>query len=428
MSEAQAPAEIAIDVKNISKEYFMGNNHSVKDGEKHFFALNDVSFTLYRGDVLGIIGSNGSGKSTLLKILSQITKPSAGEAHFYGSVTSILDVGNNFHPDLTGRENVKIQLKLANVPSNEFEAYYEKTKAFSEIGEFFDQPVKYYSSGMFLRLAFSLAFHLSSDILILDEVLSVGDEGFRLKCQELLKMFTDSGKTILFVSHNRADILELSNKCIWLDKGRIKKMGLPTEVLGEYFAMHRDNFDAQKTIIDVHTPHTDSDGTLHLRWSEAEAPGNDILAIRELSVQSPAGKLFSSEPVEIKFVIDKKKIGVQIGAFFFLEDVFYQPVMVGHFLNNSGAQHFGNDLKNQTGLVEIKSTIPANFLVPGKYFFLVRFGMEENEWHTTSSEAFRFSEKMSFTIHAKTDYVDFVGDISKGSVRPPLNWYIHRVN
>ena len=141
-------------------------------------------------------------------------------------------------------------------------------------------------------------------------------------------MFTDSGKTILFVSHNRMDILELSNKCIWLDKGRIKKMGEPTEVLGEYFAMHRDNFDAQKTIIDIHTPHTDSDGTLHLHWSEADAPGNDVLSIHELTVQSALGKLFSSEPVEIKFVIDKKKSGVQIGAFFFLEDVFYQPVMV----------------------------------------------------------------------------------------------------
>lgn len=426
MSETQVTAEIAIDVKNISKEYFMGNNHSVKDGAKHFFALNDVSFTLYRGDVLGIIGSNGSGKSTLLKILSQITKPSAGEAHFYGSVTSILDVGTNFHPDLTGRQNVKIQLKLSNVPMNEFDTYYEKTKTFSEIGEFFDQPVKYYSSGMFLRLAFSLAFHLSSDILILDEVLSVGDEGFRLKCQELLKLFTEQGKTILFVSHNRMDILELSNKCIWLEKGRLKKIGVPEEVLGEYFAMHRDNFEAKKTIIDVHTPHADSDGTLHLHWSEAEAPGNDILAMRELSVQSASGKLFSSEPVEIRFVIDKKKSAVQIGAFFFLEDVFYQPVMVGHFLNNSSRKHFGNELKNETGLMEIKSTIPANFLVPGKYFFLVRFGMEENEWHTSSSEAFRFSEKMSFTIHAKPDYLDFVGDISKGSVRPPLDWSVKK--
>ena len=412
---------IAIDVINLSKEYSLEHNAA------NFKALDSVSFRVNKGDVVGIIGNNGSGKSTLLKILSQITKPSSGEARFYGSVTSILEIGTNFHPDLTGYENVKVQLKLANVPSNEFDAYYEKTKAFSEIGEFFDQPVKYYSSGMFLRLAFSLAFHISSDILILDEVLAVGDEGFRLKCQELLKMFTYSGKTILFVSHNRMDILELSNKCIWLDKGRIRKMGVPTEVLGEYFAMHRDNFDAQKTIIEVHMPHADSDGTLHLRWSETEAPGNDVLAIRELTVQSPSGKLFSSEPVEIKFLIDKKKSGVQIGAFFFLEDVFYQPVMAGHFLNNSGAQHFGKELKNQTGLIEIKSTIPANFLVPGKYFFLVRFGMEENEWHTTSSEAFRFSEKMSFTIHAKPDYVDFVGDISKGSVRPPLYWSIHKV-
>ena len=330
MSETQANAEIAIDVKNISKEYVLDKTQS-KNSEEHFFALTDISFTIHRGDVLGIIGSNGSGKSTLLKILSQITKPSSGEARFYGSVTSILEIGTNFHPDLTGRENVMAQLKLANCNLNEFDNLHNQILDFSEIGEFYDQPVKFYSSGMFLRLAFSLAFHISADILILDEVLSVGDEGFRLKCFELLRILTQQGKTILFVSHNRLEILELSNKCLWIDKGQIKRIGTPSAVLSEYFAMHRDNYDGQKSIIvadelSTHTP-SNADGTVDLRWNEETAPGNENIVIRQLSVASFNGvdKLFHSNPIKIRFVIEKKKAGILIGAFFFVQDVFYQP-------------------------------------------------------------------------------------------------------
>jgi len=426
MNEKKA---IAIDVKHLSKKYYLSKSKGRTDNEEDsFFALNDVSFTLHKGDVIAIIGSNGSGKTTLLKILSQITKPTSGQADFYGSVTSILDIGNNFHPDLSGRENVTIQLKLARISSSEFEAFYEKIKLFSEIGEFFDEPVKIYSSGMFLRLAFSIAFHLSSDILILDEVLSVGDEGFRLKCQELLRFFTENGKTILFVSHNRMEILELSNKCIWLDKGRIRRIGVPADVLGEYFAMHRDNFDGQKVAIEVEANHPDGNGTIDVVWTEADAPGNDILSVQGLSVTSSSGsgKLYNTQPVTIRFLVRKKKSGIHIGAFFFLQDVFYQPVLVGHFLNNFGNQDMNSQLKNETGLIEIKCTIPPHFLAPGKYYLLVRFGMEKNNWSTTSEEAFRFSEKLNFTIHASDDFIDFVGDISKGSVRPPLNWEIKK--
>lgn len=418
---------IALEVKNISKKYFIAKSgHSEVNDDKHFWALNDVSFTLYHGDVLGIIGNNGSGKSTLLKILSHITKPSSGEARFYGSATSILDIGNNFHPDLTGRENVKIQLRLADIKPKEFDFYYNNVKQFSEIGEFFDQPVKFYSSGMFLRLAFSLAFHISSEILVLDEVLSVGDEGFRLKCQELLKAFAQMGKTILFVSHNRLEILELSNKCIWLDKGRIRKSGLPSEILGEYFAEHREKFDTQRNILDFNVSQIGDNGTIHLFWDENNSPGNDVLSMRQLSVGPPNKKLTQSDPIEIEFLINKKKRGIQVGAFFFIQDIFYQPVLVGHFLNNTEQKKFGSDMKDQIGLIKISCTIPANFLIPGKYYFLVRFGMEENEWHSTSTEAFRFSEKLSFTIHASSEYIDYVGDVSKGSVRPKLQWSVEK--
>ena len=426
-------SEIAIEIKHLSKEFHIVKNKETEGNQgQPFYALRDISFTLYKGDVIGIIGSNGSGKTTLLKILSQITKPTSGEAHFYGTVTSILDIGSNFHPDLSGRENVSMQLKLAGAQKSEFDAFYNKIKEFSEVGDFFDQPLKFYSSGMFLRLAFSIAFHLSSDILILDEVLSVGDEGFRLKCQELLKLFTEMGKTILFVSHNRMEILELSNKCIWLEKGEIKRIGSPSMVLGEYFTMHRDNYDGKKIIIDIEANNGDNQnsslGLIDLSWSEEDAPGNDILSIRSVSVKPSMlnDRIYHNDSISMKFVIHKKNKGINIGPFFFLQDVFYQPVLVGHFLNNTTDQNLSSLIKNETGLIEINCSIPAGFLFPGKYYLLLRFGMEENEWNTESQEAFRFSEKLHFIVHAEPGHTDFIGDMSKGSVRPALDWEIKK--
>jgi lipopolysaccharide transport system ATP-binding protein len=425
---------IAIKIKNLTKTYQLKPDNS--SGHTHtddFYALRDISFDVDRGDVIGIIGSNGSGKSTLLRILSRITKPSAGEANFYGTVSSILDIGTNFHPDLTGRENVNMHLHLAGIPKKEFKERHDAIQNFSEIAEFFDQPVKVYSSGMFLRLAFSMAFHLSSDILLLDEVLSVGDEGFRLKCNEMLKELTTKDKTILFVSHSRTEVLELSTKCLWLDKGMVKKFDNPTSVLGEYFSMHRENFDQKKLVIETaHANPSHSvelNGAIDITWEEKDAPGNDILSIRELSVyaENAEGKLYNNQPIHIKFVVNKKKAGIHIGSFFFLQDVFYQPVLVGHFLNNIKDSDFSGLLKEQTGLFEIKCTIPPDFLTPGKYYLFPRFGMEEAAWNITSKEVFRFSEKLNFIIHPFTGFSDLIGDISKGSVRPKLDWEIEKV-
>lgn len=427
---------VAIEIKNLTKKYQLKPDNTA--GHAHnedFYALKDVSFDVNKGDVIGIIGSNGSGKSTLLKILSRITKPTKGEATFYGTVSSILDIGTNFHPDLTGRENVSMHLHLAGISKKDFNARQGEILRFSEIEAFFDQPVKVYSSGMFLRLAFSVAFHLSSDILLLDEVLSVGDEGFRLKCQEMLKELTSRDKTILFVSHSRTEVLELSTKCLWLDKGQVKRFDNPANVLSEYFFMHRESFDQKKLVIETeqhaHPAHSiEKNGTVDLSWEEHDAPGNDILSIRELSVTAgnEEGILYNTDPVHIKFAVNKKKNGIHIGAFFFLQDVFYQPVLVGHFLNNTTDNDFSGLLKEQSGLFEIKCTIPPNFLMPGKYYLFPRFGMEEEEWNITSKEVFRFSEKLNFTIHPKPDFVDLIGDISKGSVRPKLDWTIEKVN
>jgi ABC-type polysaccharide/polyol phosphate transport system ATPase subunit len=414
--------EVVIRVNNISKKFAISN------AEGSFFALKDVSFDVKRGDVISIIGNNGSGKTTLLRILSNITQPSNGEVLLYGSTTSILDVGGNFHPDLTGRENVHLQLKLAGKGKAESQKHAAEILEFSEIGEFFDQPVKHYSSGMFLRLAFSLAFHIASDILILDEVLSVGDEGFRLKCQELLKQFADSGKTIVFVSHNRQEILELSNKCIWLESGQIKKVGLSADLLGEYFANHMDKHEKKKKIIELDESDEASidNGTINMKWAEADAPKDQFISIRGVSVSSGLNKekLFNSDPILLKFQINKKAKSAKIGAFFFIQDIFYQPVMVGHMLNNQGE----NDLSLMTGgfegMIEIKCTIPPDFLIPGKYYLLLRFGLEENEWTTNSKELFRFNKRLSFTVYPVSGRLDLIEDVSKGAFRPKLDWQL----
>lgn len=419
-----ANLEIAIDVKNISKSFQISDTHGLTD----FLALDNISFTLYRGEIMGIIGSNGSGKSTLLKILGEVIKPSSGTAELYGNVTSILEVGDNFHPDLSGRENVNIRLKLRHIPSAQFKEFHKKIKDFSEIGDFYEQPIKTYSAGMFLRLAFSVALQLSSDVLLLDEVLSVGDEGFRLKCRELLLLLASQGKTILFVSHNRIEVQELANRCLWLHKGCIRKEGRPAEILGEYFLMHKDNHDAQKKMVDVNPFLHENSSEISIDWPEENAPGNDIISIRHISVSSACKEnaLYNTNPILLKLVVNKKMKGQRIGPFFFLQDMFYQPVLVGHFLNNPLGGHWDAQTKDATGMIEITCTIPSHFLIPGKYYLSLRIGIESNEWSLESPEALRFSETLSFALLPGSGYTDFVGDAGKGAVRPLFDWNINK--
>ena len=221
--------DIALSVKNISKVY----QKSDKNGRStDFHALKDVSFDVKKGAVIGIIGKNGSGKSTLLKILSGITKPSIGEVELNGTVASILDIGTGFHPDLTGRENVFLRGELLGMSINEISSIFNKIVEFSEIGDFLDTAVKHYSSGMFLRLAFSIIIHLKADILILDEVMSVGDLGFRKKCESYLN--ETNNKTIIIVGHNINELATLTTKLILFDKGEIVLYNNFEIVLEEY--------------------------------------------------------------------------------------------------------------------------------------------------------------------------------------------------
>jgi lipopolysaccharide transport system ATP-binding protein len=204
------------------------------DGDPHIWALKDVSFEIGVGEVVGIIGRNGAGKSTLLKILSRITEPTAGQVEIFGRVGSLLEVGTGFHPELTGRENIYLNGAILGMPRREIHKRFDEIVAFSEVEAFIDTPMKHYSSGMYMRLAFAVAAHLEPDILLVDEVLAVGDAAFQKKCLGKMGEVARAGRTVVFVSHDMAATGGLTRQCIWLDGGRISAQGATPEVVERY--------------------------------------------------------------------------------------------------------------------------------------------------------------------------------------------------
>ena len=243
-------SDIAIKVENLSKRYRIGKRSekhiNFKESFKHallspfdylrgtlgsptedelIWALKDVSFEVNYGEVVGIIGPNGAGKSTLLKVLCRITEPTSGSAYINGRIASLLEVGTGFHPELTGRENTYMNGAILGMSKKEIEGKFDEIVAFSEIEKFIDTPVKRYSSGMTVRLAFAVAAYLEPEILLVDEVLAVGDASFQKKCLNKMGDVTKEGRTILFVSHNMAAVQSLCSRCILLNEGKIKFAG-----------------------------------------------------------------------------------------------------------------------------------------------------------------------------------------------------------
>lgn len=205
---------------------------------EEFWALKDASFKVDHGEVVGIIGRNGSGKSTLLKILSRITEPTSGQAIMRGRVASLLEVGTGFHPELTGRENIYFNGSILGMTKREINQKFDEIIAFAEIEKFLDTPVKFYSSGMYVRLAFAVAAHLEPDILIVDEVLAVGDAAFQRKCLGKMRTVAGEGRTVLFVSHSMESIKQLCSRVVLLENGQVKADGSVTKVTNEYIGRY----------------------------------------------------------------------------------------------------------------------------------------------------------------------------------------------
>ena len=253
--------ELMIKVENVTKEYRLGaiggttlrdelqrlrakrrhqEDPTLKIGQtrpesnERFMALNGVSFEVKKGEAVGIIGHNGAGKSTLLKLITRITAPTSGDIYLNGRVASMLEVGTGFHPELTGRENVYLNGAILGMTKKEIDAKMEDIIEFSEVRQFIDTPVKRYSSGMYVKLAFSVAAHLDSEILIMDEVLAVGDVAFQNKCIKKMREVADSGRTILYVSHNMSTIRTLCDRCVVLSKGTVLFDGGVEEAISHY--------------------------------------------------------------------------------------------------------------------------------------------------------------------------------------------------
>lgn len=207
---------------------------------EEFWALKDVSFEIEEGDRVGIIGRNGAGKSTLLKILSRITEPTSGRVKIKGRLSSLLEVGTGFHPELTGRENIFLNGAILGMKRSEIKKKFDEIVAFAEIEQFLDTPVKRFSSGMYMRLGFAIAAHLDSDLMIIDEVLAVGDTQFQAKCFKKLNELGSKGRTVLFVSHDLGSVLSLCNKGIYLEKGRILEAGNIDLCINHYLKTYRD--------------------------------------------------------------------------------------------------------------------------------------------------------------------------------------------
>jgi lipopolysaccharide transport system ATP-binding protein len=250
-----------------------------------FWALKDVSFEIKRGEVVGVIGRNGAGKSTLLKILSRITAPSEGEVDIRGRVGSLLEVGTGFHPELTGRENIYLNGAILGMRRAEIERKFDEMVAFAEVEKFIDTPVKRYSSGMYVRLAFAVAAHMDSDILLVDEVLAVGDAAFQKKCLGKMGDVARQGRTVLFVSHNMGAMTKLCPRSIWLQQGGLNGQGATTDLIHEYM---NDGLA----------------GTSECYWSAEEAPGDNTLRLVSVRVCQPASvpcaKIDITKPFEIE--------------------------------------------------------------------------------------------------------------------------------
>jgi len=339
---------------------------------EEFWALRGVSFDVSEGEVLGIIGRNGAGKSTLLKILSRITEPSEGRVRVRGRVASLLEVGTGFHPELTGRENVYLNGAILGMTRAEINGKFAEIVSFAEVERFLDTPVKRYSSGMYVRLAFSVAAHLEPEMLVVDEVLAVGDAEFQKRCLGKMRNVARSeGRTVLFVSHNMQAIQSLCDRSVLLDQGRVVAEGPPRQVVDQYLART--------------SSHT---GTRH--WNEGEAPGDAAIRLKGIRVSSSRdgrpGIVASKDDcfVELEFIADTTNPGLCVG--FDLANAEGTTVFRSYQTDSSPDRW--PTLKR--GDNRWRCTIPKGLLNAGTYSLSPRIGIHNVQWIVNLDDVLQF--------------------------------------
>jgi len=390
-------------VKSLGKG--SGNGSSSKSNN-FIWALKDVSFDLEEGRVLGIVGRNGAGKSTLLKILSRVTEPTEGTVSVRGRVGSLLEVGTGFHPELTGRENIYMNGAILGMKRAEIDAKFDEMVEFSEVSQFIDTPVKRYSSGMYLRLAFAVAAHLEPEILVVDEVLAVGDAEFQRKCLGKMNDVAQQGRTVLFVSHNMSAILRLTQEALVLKKGQLIKRAPTPEAVDFYLASGQAESGERF-------------------WEPDEIPASsEPFRPICLRLKDRTGKVVdtvrSTEPVtlEWEYQLEAPVTGLRVGM--------YLSTMRGEYIftafDTDDAQQYEQFGARQAGRYVSRCDIPADFFNEGRYslgvnassFGVRRYFMDENA--------------LSFNVDISGAPGTQWPEIRQGPIRPRLDWKIEKLD
>ena len=416
---------VAIAVDSLSKRYRLGEYQAaygtlretlvhagkrIARREHHaptreIWALSDVSFEVPEGQVLGVIGRNGAGKSTLLKILTRIVAPTAGRAEIRGRVGSLLEVGTGFNQELTGRENVYLNGAILGMKRREIEQRFDDIVDFSGVERFIDTPVKRYSSGMYVRLAFAVAAHLEPEIMLVDEVLSVGDAEFQRRCLGRMEELGNAGRTVLFVSHNLGAVAQLCDRAIWIDSGRLVGDGKPADVIASY--LHQTHSAGSERV-----------------WTEETAPGNDLAKILAIRVPPhegmPPGVMDVRRPIAVettfkvlregKPVFPKIKVLDQEGAVAFnamdTDERWLRPTRPGEYVATAWIP--GNLLNEGSAIVEVA---------------ICSLDFPKLEHHAAVYEA------VSFEVLDPGEGDSARGQFSgqwRGVVRPLLDWSVER--
>jgi len=367
-----------------------------------FWALKDVSFEVKRGEVIGIIGRNGAGKSTLLKILCRVTEPTRGQATIYGRVGSLLEVGTGFHPELTGRENIYMNGAILGMKNAEIRRRFDDIVGFAEVERFIDTPVKHYSSGMYIRLAFAVAAHLEADILLVDEVLAVGDTAFQKKCIGTMHQVAQSGRTVVFVSHNLGVLANLCSKAVLLADGQKQYYGPVDAAINKYISSIA--MDSGEVV-----------------WQElSTAPGNEkvrLLAVRILSNGSPSADVDIDKPFQVQISFRNYKEGNYLSASLHIVNQSGVAVLATanfHSANLVRDDWFGRPFP--AGDYQTVCTIPGNFLNDGGYSINVVL-------LSNVARVEMFAENiLQFSVHDTGAMRKEWGGHWIGVVRPRLAW------
>lgn len=403
--------QVVIDVKGLSKQYHVNNGQVI-------YAIKNLTFQVKRGERWGIIGKNGSGKSTLLKILSNIIKPSSGTAALQGKVSHILSVGDNFIGELSGKENANIFFRLYGFSQKQAAEATKQVEAFAEIGEYFNMPVKTYSDGMYLRVAFAASIQLSANIVLLDEIFSAGDAAFREKLKQHFAGQIAKSETILMISHNPEEIIKNCSHCLWLEEGEIKMMGTAKEVETAYY--YHLSKDKWQSAYEQSTTKISHQTQLSFIPFESE-----YLKINAFRITPPLRESQITYETGIKFSIDfeKKQKNVVLHACINIFDYMMNPILMLIANSNSEADSIIRAHEETIGPMRYSAYLPPYILSFGNYYAEVSFtknAMPENDF---LDEAIKSPNKIHFEVKKGLIH-DYAGAAANIFIKPQCNWTI----